>query len=148
MPIQVQDPELGPLTFDTVDELVEYRTKVTRTAGKRQASRRSSDARPGVSSAPGWEGFCSSIAARQDVRAKRIRKMMALVKGRGDIGITWAEISKALGDKDESGAYGTFSGLSKNLQGAGINPQDVIVRGSDKRLRPGPLLAANEPPTP
>lgn len=147
MPVRLRDGDLE-LEFDTPAEAAEYRAQINRqTLPKRSRPGRAADPRSSTRGT-GWEAFCTALAQRTDDAARRMRKLLALVKGRGEAGLTWSEVTKALSLSDDNKAYGTYSGLAKALKAAHLTPGDVLIVGKDKRLRPGPLLVANDPPTP
>ena len=148
MPVRIKDGGLE-LEFDSVAEALEYRTQVQGRPSKPEKTKRAS--RPSAAQTDlgsGWTEFVAALSERTDPAAVRMKKMLALVKGRGTSGIAWDELAKAMGAVDLQKVYGTFSGLVKSLKSAGVKPEQVIVAGKDKKLRPGRLLVENEPPTP
>jgi hypothetical protein len=149
LPVRLKDGDLE-LVFDTAAEAAEYRAQITRQSQpeKPKRGRRTAEPRPAANGGTGWEAFVAGLAARSDERAVRMKKMLALIKGRGVAGIEWTELAKAMLIKDVQQVYGTFSGLTKALKGAGLKPDHVIIAGKDKKVRPGRLLLENEPPTP
>jgi len=132
--------------FDTVAEAVQFEAQTQPKGSKQPAAKRK--VKPVSGNGGGWPEFCASLAIRKDAAAVRMKKMLALVKGRGADGIGWDELAKAMSVEDVQKVYGTFSGLGKGLRSAGIRPADVITAGKDKKLRPGRLLVEHEPPTP
>ncbi len=150
MPVRIKDGGLE-LEFDSVAEALEYRAQVQGRPSKPEKTRRTKRqtvAQPVTDAGSGWTAFVAALSQRTDPAAVRMKKMLALVKGRGAEGIGWDELAKAMAVEDVQKVYGTFSGLTKSLKGAGIRPDQVIVAGKDKKLRPGRLLVEHEPPTP
>jgi hypothetical protein len=115
---------------------------------KPKPGRRTAEPKSSATSATGWDAFVAGLSQRSDERAVRMKRMLALVKGRGIAGIDWEELAKSMNIKEVQKVYGTFSGLTKALKGAGLKPDHVIIAGKDKKVRPGRLLLENEPPTP
>lgn len=92
-----------------------------------------------------WEAFCQDISAPESAK---IRKILALVKGRGQTGIEASELTHHVGDPTGTHTTGTIAGLHLKSKKAGLNPNDVVIRGEDKRYRPGSLLQTHDPPVP
>lgn len=92
-----------------------------------------------------WEGFCQLIEGRNAVR---MRKILALIKGRYPDAIELDELQGFIGDDNVMMTSGTLSGIVKNATKAGLNAADVIVRGPGKAVRAGALLQARDPPEP
>lgn len=132
--------------FSTVGEALEFELQASGSSQRPPAKKAAPRTAP-IPANGGWEGFVAALAARKDEAAVRMRKLLALVKGRGMAGLSWADAARDLGIP-EGNAYGTYSGLVKAIKSAGLTPSDVIVAGPDKMLRPARLLIENDPPTP
>lgn len=103
------------------------------------------------SSAP--EKFLFLIEVPKNIRQ---RKVLALIKGRGDTGITIDELSNQLGDKNSNGEYdanitsGTITGIVRNAKKAGLDRDDVLYKPSKtgRVWTAGTWLMENEVPDP
>jgi len=156
MAVRVTDGDLV-LTFDSPKEAAEYRALIAQRKPEAQTAipktrvaevRRAKGVGRENGSGGGWKAFASALDARKDERAGRMKRLLALVKGRGTAGVSWKEVTRDLNFPADSTAYGTLSGLGKSLRSAGLNPKDVILAGPDKKLRPGRVLVENDTPTP
>jgi len=136
----------GTIEVDTATEMVAYEqalqagrlTQLQRTLAVRRTPETSIDG--------AWDTFHSALVGRNDFRAIRMKTVLGLVRNNGQEGISWKDLSDALGDTNLSKTSGTVSGMAKSARSSGLNPKDVLVVGKDKRVRPGPLLQRNEPP--
>jgi hypothetical protein len=91
------------------------------------------------------EAFFQDIAAPE---CSKIRKILALIKGRGQSGIEVNELKNHVGDPTGTHTTGTISGMILKARKAGLASHDIVVRGEDKRFRPGSLLLTHDPPVP
>lgn len=129
----------GIIVVDTVTEAVQFEQQ--RSSPKPKAKR---GRLPKIPRRDGWDGFYTSL---QGLRAFTARKVLALVKGRSDLGITIEELAEGIG-KSPAVIGGTISGIGKKGSMFGLDPSEVLVRSEDGLIRPGKLLADNQPPTP
>lgn len=92
-----------------------------------------------------WEGFYQLIEAR---KAVRMRKLLALVKGRHPSTIDLHELQQLMGDPHLMTTNGSVSGITRNAVKAGLDPADIVIRGPGTQLRAGVLLQEHDPPDP
>lgn len=159
MAIRVLSAGGRELFFDTVDELLEYERKADAKPQLREkatldVNAHNEPARSGIEptrstkESAGWIRFVSAVSGK-DPRKVRQRKVIALIKGRGQAGIPIDEIAKAIGDDTNSATSGTISGIIRNTKKAALQVGSVIQKGKEDGLwRPGPQLHAHEPPEP
>jgi hypothetical protein len=77
-----------------------------------------------------------------------MRKILTLVKGRGETGIDIRELSTALKDQSANNIGGLLAGFVQKAKKSGVGYEDLIFRGADGRFRPGNLLRDHDPPVP
>ncbi len=130
----------GTFIFDNVTEALEF----TQQKPPRRVGRPRSSHRPRPVGDGSWDGFCRFLVGRS---RRRMRKVLALIKGRETRGITPGELSAALGDKTLVAIGGTYGGLRKVARMNGFSPDDLVFSDGEL-IRAGPLLEANEPPVP
>lgn len=159
MPIRVLSAAGRELFFDTVDELLEYERKAdARPQPREKASpdvnshnelaRSANEPTRSTKESAGWNRFVSALSGKEP-RKVRQRKVLALIKGRGQAGMPIDEIARAIGDDTNSATSGTISGIVRNTKKAALPVGSVIQKGRDDELwRPGPQLQAHDPPDP
>lgn len=76
------------------------------------------------------------------------RKVLALVYGRGDAGITLDELVKLVEAQSSHVITGVINGICRNAVEAGLEATEIIVSLHGHEYRAGRLLLENEPPTP
>jgi hypothetical protein len=131
----------GVIEADTVPEAIEWeRRKIP--APKPRGRPRKVRLLPNGSP---WDRFCGFVQGPSGVR---VRKALALVKGRGEGGIDIHELSTALKDQSVNETGGVFAALVQKAKKSGIGYEDLILRGADGRFRPGNLLRDHDPPVP
>ena len=137
----------GAVELDTVSEAIEFQRRMNPERPPRRRKRTRAQPLPEAASldGPPWERLCALLARGECVR---MRKIIALVKGRADAGITARELATMLRVESPSVAMGSVAGIARNAKRAGLEPKDIIVFGSDHKYRPGAVLRDNEPPTP
>ena len=150
----------GTIEADTVAEMLEYEASSPKQASGPKATRLPRTPPPEALLAAtrqdrtpppedAWTVFCRELAAPEKLRQ---RKLLALVKGRGEAGITLAELMKSMGEKDPVMVGRTLGAIKKNANKAKVKPEDVIVprpdQSKDSKYKAGRLLLQKEPPTP
>lgn len=130
----------GTIAVDTIEEAVTYeRLKASQSQVRKKKPRRDSRlAGPNGT----WEAFLATLTTMPS------RKILALVKGRGETGITLSELQAALRDPIPQKTNGQLVGLTMKARSVGVDPGDIILRGSDNLYRPGRLLRDHDPPVP
>lgn len=95
--------------------------------------------------------FFSFISGDQD-KKRRQRKILCIVFGRGEKGITLEELSIAIGDgggnAGRNKTSGTIAGITKNAKKSRLDVYDVIFKDRDDIYRAGKVLQENKPPEP
>ncbi|MBE7480558.1 MAG: hypothetical protein HS104_11315 [Polyangiaceae bacterium] len=138
----------------TVTELAEYNALLS-SAGKPARKQRRRETLPGQDSEPDSrspvEMFFSFISGDQD-KKRRQRKILCIVFGRGEKGITLEELSIAIGDgggnAGRNKTSGTIAGITKNAKKSRLDVYDVIFKDRDDIYRAGKVLQENKPPEP
>lgn len=131
----------GSVEVDTVSEAVAWenrKVKVARPIGRPRKSK------PMPINGSPWQRFCADVSSHECVR---IRKILSIVRGRGEIGLDLQELARTVGCTSLQ-ASGTISGIEKKAEKYRLNPKDLVVRGDDKLIRPGRQLQEHEPPVP
>jgi len=131
----------GSVEADTISEAVAWenrKQKVPRPVGRPRKSM------PIPIKGSPWQRFCADISSPECVL---IRKILAIVRGRGQSGIELQELAHTVGCKSLQ-ASGTVCGIEKKAEKYGLRSSDLVVRGADKLYRPGKVLQENEPPIP
>ena len=130
----------GTISVDTIEEAIAYeRLKASRSQVRKQKPCR----RSGLTGLNGtWEAFLTTLTTMPS------RKILALVKGRGETGVSLYELQQALRDPIPQKTNGLLVGLTMKAKSVGVNPDDIILRGSDNLYRPGQLLRDHDPPVP
>ena len=132
----------GVVEVDTLSEAIAWETRKSKTL---KSVGRPRKLKPNPVDANPWERFCIDIRAGN---CTRMRKILGIVRGRGQAGIDLHELSSSVGDSNALNTSGNISGIRKKGEKYGLNAEDLIVRGPDKLFRPGRMLEANEPPLP
>lgn len=138
----------GSITVDTVAEALDFeRGRSTNIIKSKFNARPKSSPSKLVDPdmAGTWEGFLLLMEGRN---AGRMRKVLALVKGRHPGFIELRELQKLMGDNTLMGTTGTVSGITKNALKVGLDPNDILVRGPGTAVRAGTLLQVHDPPEP
>lgn len=132
----------GAVETDTFNEALAWERRSPRTAKPRGRPKR----RHAITGAENpWEAFCQDVTAPESAK---IRKILALIKGRGQTGINVGELQRHVGDPTGTHTTGTIAGMILKAKKAGLASDDVIIRGPDKLYRPGTLLQTHDPPVP
>lgn len=131
----------GSVEADTISEAIAWenrKTKIPKPIGRpRRSNPMSTNASP-------WQRFCADISSRECVL---IRKILAILRGRGLLGIELQELARTVGCKPLQ-ASGTVCGIEKKAEKYGLVATDLVVREADKLYRAGKILQENEPPAP
>lgn len=128
----------GVVETDSITEAIAWERRTTPTR-KHKTQRQPFVAYEGTP----WERFCRDLSLPDRVA---MRKVLALIKGRGD-GIFRSEIAKALNLDNVHVVAGVFAGIARKAIKHGLNPADVIERSGQVYL-PGPTLRNHDPPVP
>ena len=132
----------GTVEVDTLNEALVWEHRKRRSSKPR--GRPKQRAVTTVAENP-WEAFYQDISAPE---CAKIRKILALILGRGQTGIGVDELKNHVGDPTGTHTTGSISGMFLKAKKAGLTPADIVVRGEDKRFRPGSLLLTHDPPVP
>lgn len=135
----------GAIVVDTVDEALIFERKRAKPSQKARGGRPKAQKGSEVALEGTWERFCTNL---HGPAGSRMRKLLALIKGRGEAGMTIHELSEAVGDPTVNVTAGTTACLTKNVRKAGLDPEQVVIRGQDGKFRPGVLLQTQDPPSP
>jgi hypothetical protein len=87
-------------------------------------------------------------ATIKDHRRGLQRKVLALIFGRGDLGITPTELVEMTKSRDTVVMVRAIQNILINAQKVGLDPADVVTRQPNGRYVAGAWLRANEPPAP
>jgi hypothetical protein len=132
----------GVIEADTVPEAIEWERRKIPAPKPRGRPRKTRHHPAGTSP---WDRFCDLIQGPSGVR---MRKILTLVKGRGETGIDIRELSTALKDQSANNIGGLLAGFVQKAKKSGVGYEDLIFRGPDGRFRPGNLLQTHDPPIP
>ena len=132
----------GTVEVDSLNEALSWQSRKTKSSKPVGRPRK---VKPDPIDGSPWERFCNDIRA---IDCTRLRKILAIIKGRGQVGIELHELSRAVGDSKFLKTSGTISGVRLKAEKFGLNVDDLIVRGDDKLFRPGKILQENDPPVP
>lgn len=138
----------------TVAELAEYNALLSGAAKPPRKQRRRETPSAENSEADNRspvEKFFSLISGDEEKKVRQ-RKILCLVYGRGEKGITLEELSQAIGDgggnAGRNKTSGTIAGITKNAKKSGLDVHDVIFKDRDDIYRAGKVLKENKPPEP
>jgi hypothetical protein len=131
----------GSVEVDTISEAVAWenrKLKIPKPVGRPRKSK------PIPINGSPWQRFCADISGHECVL---IRKILAIVRGRGQVGIDLHDLARAVGCKSLQ-VSGTLCGIEKKGEKYRLKVDDLVIRGAYKLFRPGQLLQENEPPIP
>lgn len=137
MPIQFKND--GTVVVDTVQEAIAFETH-------RKGRKRPRSSRAPLPSGAGREAFYRALEGRGEAPTNA-RKVLALVRGRGDRGIGLDELAKHMSWPPISVGR-TLAGVTRRAARYGLDPADILHRGADGHWRPGPILRDHESPMP
>lgn len=90
----------------------------------------------------------SFTLAVKDRRRSMQRKLLALIHGRGELGITTTELADATGTRDTQVIVRALQNINIVADNVGFPMGEVFVRRPNGRYVAGAWLKANQPPVP
>lgn len=145
------------LTVEHYRELYLEGSSSQDSAKRRGSTKTRSGQTPVLLTGDPWDNFVSFISGPEE-KCVRQRKVLALIKGRKEEGITIDELAEAVSygkesdpdSHDPNKASGTITGIVRNAKKANLNRNDVVFKPQEggRLWMAGPLLLEKEIPLP